>query len=501
MVLFKVEPSLDNILNACSSLTEALSRFRGRRALVIDGDRGSLADRLAKQFDVCESAYVSTPFGPALKSEMASRSQSIAANEPVSLLHGNGEFDTVLIARCLTKIADWRGLVREAGRVLNPRGNLVVLEYGSRGTTDLQSNAVELERLLRDRDALMMNCSLVTPGADEIRTELRSGDIHHVRLMEYTTQDFRCDTAFRQAFKRECLDKIKSDLMTTLGKLGRRRDDIEHRLIDVKRRIEVIGVEPQSITMLFGQKKTAYSAQESTLFAAEALAADAVAIETVANLDIPVQPDSVSKASEIDSLQTSDLLSLLMSGGESTTRFDKLANRLVKEYGSRAVADERDADRLAEELKIPRSRAMQIIAAFELGRRFFGKSQDDSPVLRGPEDVYHHVSEMSNLRREQFRGLYLNSKQRLVADEVISIGTLTSAVLHPREVFRPAVTHRAVSLILVHNHPSGDPEPSGEDIELTRQIASAGKILGIDLLDHLIIGSEGWFSMADAGIF
>jgi DNA repair protein RadC len=110
------------------------------------------------------------------------------------------------------------------------------------------------------------------------------------------------------------------------------------------------------------------------------------------------------------------------------------------------------------------------------------------------------VGDMGALRREQFRGLYLNNRQKLVADEIISIGTLTSAILHPREVFRPALTHHAVSLILLHNHPSGDPEPSPEDLEMTRRLHRAGQILGIELLDHVIVAGDSWYSMKNANL-
>jgi DNA repair protein RadC len=201
----------------------------------------------------------------------------------------------------------------------------------------------------------------------------------------------------------------------------------------------------------------------------------------------------------MEALPSANLLSLVLSGGESPRRMEKLAQRILKEYGSRAVADERDPQKLVENFGLSPTRAAQIVATFELGRRFFA-SEEEAPVLRGPEDIYAHTADMSKLKREQFRGLYLDNRQRLVADEIISIGTLTSAILHPREVFRPALTHRAVSVILVHNHPSGKSEPSVEDIEMTRQIYEAGRILGIELLDHVIVGTEGWFSMKNADL-
>ncbi len=497
-----MERQLDNFLTACSALNEALSRFAGRRALVVESERGSVAGLLARQFDSVENVYVPPVLSSPARGEAGNRAVVYSPSDGGSLPYKDAEFETVVLYRVLTRVYDWRALIREGGRLLNQRGNLVVIELGTRGLTDLQTNAIELEKLFRDRDAMLVGRELPWPTPEELRAEMRARDVHHIRIVEYTSQDYRCDSAFRQVLKRESLDRMKSDLMLSLGKLGRNRDEVEHRLIALKRRIEVMGVELQPVLLTFGMKKTVYSAAETTLFAAEALAPETRLSSDSANeLEAAAEVVEPQKPSEIGSLQTGELISLLLSGGESTARYEKLATRLVKEYGSRAVADEHDADRLAESFKISRARALQIIAAFELGRRFFARSADDSPILRGPEDVFRHVSEMANLRREQFRGLYLNSRQRLVADEVISIGTLTSAVLHPREVFRPALTQRAASVILVHNHPSGDPEPSAEDVEMTRQISAAGRILGIELLDHVIIGGESWFSMKDAGMY
>jgi len=104
---------------------------------------------------------------------------------------------------------------------------------------------------------------------------------------------------------------------------------------------------------------------------------------------------------------------------------------------------------------------------------------------------------MRKLKKEQFRGLYLNSRNKLIHDEVISIGTLTANLIHPREVFQPAIEYLAAAIILSHNHPSGDPEPSGDDIKITKQLIEVSKIMNIEILDHIIIGKDKYISLKD----
>ena len=104
------------------------------------------------------------------------------------------------------------------------------------------------------------------------------------------------------------------------------------------------------------------------------------------------------------------------------------------------------------------------------------------------------------MTKEQFRGLYLNTRNKLIHDEVISLGSLNLSVVHPREVFRPAIEYGAAAIILAHNHPSGEPEPSAEDIKVTKQILEVGKIMEIEVLDHLIIGNDSFVSLKEKGI-
>jgi DNA repair protein RadC len=117
--------------------------------------------------------------------------------------------------------------------------------------------------------------------------------------------------------------------------------------------------------------------------------------------------------------------------------------------------------------------------------------------VRNAKQAYQYFKDMGDNQKEQLRGLYLNSRYQVIRDEVISVGSLTSNIVHPREVFRPAIEYGAIAVILAHNHPSGRLEPTMADLEITEQLVSAGKLLGIDLLDHLIITSSRHVSIMD----
>ncbi len=119
--------------------------------------------------------------------------------------------------------------------------------------------------------------------------------------------------------------------------------------------------------------------------------------------------------------------------------------------------------------------------------------------IREAKDAYQYLQAMKFLKKEHFHGLYLDSRNKLVYDEVISIGSLTANIIHPREVFRPAIEHSAAAVIVAHNHPSGDPHPSEHDLRVTARLKSVGELLNIPLLDHLIIADEGFVSLKDEG--
>jgi DNA repair protein RadC len=175
-----------------------------------------------------------------------------------------------------------------------------------------------------------------------------------------------------------------------------------------------------------------------------------------------------------------------------------MAKRTLQEYGERAAFSHTNPGELASSLDIPMAKACQLVAAFELGRRAYAISRTGYPVeIRTPQQAYEYFRSMGAHSKEQLRGLYLGSRHQVVHEEVVSIGSLTSNIVHPREVFQPAVEYGAVAVIVAHNHPSGKLDPSDADIEATRQLRAAGKILGIDLLDHLIITTESYHSILE----
>lgn len=199
-------------------------------------------------------------------------------------------------------------------------------------------------------------------------------------------------------------------------------------------------------------------------------------------------------------LSVHELLAVVFMSGTRSEEVLAMANRILREYGERNVLMATDAKLLAEDLSIPEGKASQLVAVGELGRRFFKGTRDGMPVIRTAQDVFTHTADLRNLRKEHLRGLYLNSHYQLVHDETISIGTVDSSLIHPREVFRPAIAHGAAGVILVHNHPSGSTAPSGSDVVVTRQVADAGRLLGIDLIDHVIVTADSFASILPVAI-
>lgn len=197
-----------------------------------------------------------------------------------------------------------------------------------------------------------------------------------------------------------------------------------------------------------------------------------------------------------EALSIAELTALLLVTGTTKEDILGMTSRLVKQYGEKSIFAERDPEKLSKELDIPPVKAYAIIAAGEIGRRLYQTTDGGFKTIRNAQDVYDYLADMRNLPKEHLRGLYLNSHNRIIADEVISIGTVNSNVVHPREVFRPALERNAVAVVLAHNHPSGEAAASAEDVEITKQIVQAGKILGIRVLDHVIITKTTFTSVS-----
>jgi DNA repair protein RadC len=215
----------------------------------------------------------------------------------------------------------------------------------------------------------------------------------------------------------------------------------------------------------------------------------------VRDLALQDKPREKMLAGNASDLSAAELIAILLGVGTRKEEVMAMANRILKEYGERAILNETDPNRLSETLQIPLGKACQIVACFELGRRYFAETGKRPVYVRTAQQAYGYLKGIDSSQKEQLRGLYLNSRYQVIHEEVISVGSLTANIVHPREVFQPAIKYGAVAVIIAHNHPSGILQPTEEDLEVTRQLTYSGKILGIDLLDHLIIADGDFVSI------
>lgn len=194
-------------------------------------------------------------------------------------------------------------------------------------------------------------------------------------------------------------------------------------------------------------------------------------------------------------LSVQELVAVLLTTGSKKEDVLSMSSRIIKDYGQKALAGQHDAEKLAKDLDIPLIKATQIVACAELGRRFFERNASGPQTIRTAKDVFEYLYDMRNLPKEHLRGIYLDTHHRIIHDEVISIGTINGNLIHPREVFKPAIEHGAAVVVLAHNHPSGIVTPSQADIEITKHIIEVGKIIGIPLVDHVVIGKDTFISI------
>lgn len=197
----------------------------------------------------------------------------------------------------------------------------------------------------------------------------------------------------------------------------------------------------------------------------------------------------------VKALSVNELLAIILAVGTKKEGVLSVSSRLIKEYGEKGIVNETEPKKMALDANIPLTKACQIVACFELGKRFFKKPAHNGAVIRSAKDVFNYVKDMRDLTKEQLRGIYLNSHYQVMHSEVISLGSLTANIVHPREFFKPAFEYSAAAAIAVHNHPSGIANPSEADIKITEQFKQAGHILGIDFLDHVIIAKNKFISL------
>lgn len=223
---------------------------------------------------------------------------------------------------------------------------------------------------------------------------------------------------------------------------------------------------------------------------------------TIRDMPREERPRERLKRLGVEALSAQELLAIVIGRGVSNHSALVIAQELLSRFGSIKALGEATLEELSRIKGIGAAKAAQIKAAFEFGRR---KDYDDAEGLSisitNPEAAAKVVRQtIRDKAKEHFKLILLNTRNKVIAISHISTGTLSASLVHPREVFKEAIRHSAASVIIAHNHPSGDPEPSEEDIRITKKLVEAGKLLGIEVLDHVIIGRDRPFSFKEKGM-
>jgi DNA repair protein RadC len=222
---------------------------------------------------------------------------------------------------------------------------------------------------------------------------------------------------------------------------------------------------------------------------------------TVHDLPKPERPRERLKNFGPEALSAQELLALVIGRGIPKKSVMNIAQELLSEFGSVKAISQATIEELSKIKGIGLAKAAQIKACFELGKR-----QDLEPELKDfnikdPQSVVKAIrASIKDKAKEHFKLILLNPRNKIIGISTISIGTLNTSLAHPREIFKEAIIHNAMSVVLAHNHPSGDPEPSEDDLTITKRLAEAGKILGIEVIDHIIIGKINFCSFKEKGL-
>ena len=196
-------------------------------------------------------------------------------------------------------------------------------------------------------------------------------------------------------------------------------------------------------------------------------------------------------------LSNSELLAILLRTGGKGINVVELAKKILGKFSGSGLA-KAGFKELKNTFGLGAAKACEIVACFELGRRLLQNKK--SRIYLTPKDVWNELKDIRDNKKEHFVIFFLDARNQEIKREIISVGSLNANLVHPREVFEPAVRHLAAQVILAHNHPSGDPEPSEDDLEITKQLIEAGKILGIEVVDHIIVTKNNYFSFKDGNL-
>lgn len=196
-------------------------------------------------------------------------------------------------------------------------------------------------------------------------------------------------------------------------------------------------------------------------------------------------------------LSNSELLAIILGAGVKGTNVLELARKIFRQFPGEKIT-RADFFNLKNTFGLGKSKAAQIIACFELGKRLLRDKK--SELILSPKDVWEKMKDIRDNKKEHFAIFYLDARNQEIQREVISVGILNANLIHPREVFEPAIKVSAAQILISHNHPSGDSSPSGEDAEITKRLVEAGKILGIEVIDHIIVSKNSFISLKCEGL-
>ena len=202
----------------------------------------------------------------------------------------------------------------------------------------------------------------------------------------------------------------------------------------------------------------------------------------------------VAKGAE--NLKDSELLAILLRTGKTGKNVIEIASQILTKHSKKRLLQMTYQD-LIKIGGIDSAKAATLLAAFELSKRALEVNDTNLPTINDAKDAVAQLTDLRDLKKEHFVALYINARNKLIHRDLVSVGTLNANLVHPREVFEPAIARASVQVIVAHNHPSGDPEPSEDDLVITKKLVDGGKLLGIEVIDHIIITKTGYLSFKD----